>query len=75
MNENDVSDEWFCYECRIKVPPATGAKPGPFDALVANLERKNARSFRLTAEIRDYFEGVKTGPDGEYEEDKPKLAK
>lgn len=32
------------------------------------MDRKNPRAFRLPERLRDYFEGVKTGPDGEYEE-------
>lgn len=39
-----------------------------FGELVNELIRKNPVSFNLPVSIRDYFEGVKTGDEGEYEE-------
>ena len=41
---------------------------GVFGNLLNELEKKNCSSFRLPAQIRNYFEGVKTGEEGEYEE-------
>ena len=39
-----------------------------FGELVNDLTRRNPVSFNLPGPIRDYFEGVKTGDEGEYEE-------
>lgn len=41
---------------------------GPFGRLLYHLEMLNPVAFRLPLDIRDHFEGVRTGPDGEYEE-------
>lgn len=41
------------------------------------LDKKHAVSYRLPKKTREYFEGVRTGPDGEYEDfvPQPKGAK
>ncbi|KAK7940938.1 uncharacterized protein PG986_013325 [Apiospora aurea] len=41
---------------------------GTFGSLLDNLDKTNSRAFGLPQDIRDYFENVRTGPDGEYEE-------
>lgn len=35
---------------------------------MTNLDKKYATSYRLPKKLREYFEGVRTGVDGEYEE-------
>ncbi|KAI1116048.1 hypothetical protein F5Y14DRAFT_449540 [Nemania sp. NC0429] len=79
MDQGHIPDEWFCNECQIRYnPPLADEHKGIFGPLVANLQRKNPRAFRLPESIRDYFEGVKTGAEGEYEEaapPKPKTTK
>lgn len=79
MDQGHIPDEWFCNECQIRYnPPPVDEHKGIFGQLVANLQRKNPRAFRLPESIRDYFEGVKTGAEGEYEEaapPKPKTTK
>ncbi|KAI1261148.1 hypothetical protein F5Y18DRAFT_210570 [Xylariaceae sp. FL1019] len=80
MNEDEVSEEWFCYECNIRYnPPLENNYTGLFASLTYSLDRKNPRSFRLPEDIRERFEGVKTGADGEFEEAvsgaKPKTTK
>jgi hypothetical protein len=69
MDEGNMPDEWFCNECTRRFFPARfhGHK-GPFGELLDKLDRKNPRTFALPSEIREYFEGVRTGPDGEYME-------
>ncbi|KAI0526587.1 hypothetical protein F5B22DRAFT_166849 [Xylaria bambusicola] len=79
MDEGRVPDEWFCNECQMRYnPPPEIERKGIFGPLVTNLQRKNPRAFRLPEPIREYFEGVKTGTEGEYEEavlPKPKASK
>lgn len=79
MDQGHVPDEWFCNECQVRFnPPLLNEHKGIFGSLVAGLERKNPRAFRLSEPIREYFEGVKTGMEGEYEEagpPKPKVNK
>ncbi|KAI0869797.1 hypothetical protein GGS24DRAFT_493468 [Hypoxylon argillaceum] len=79
MDQGHIPDEWFCNECQIRYnPPLVDEHTGVFGPLLANLQRKNPRAFRLSEPIRDYFWGVKTGAEGEYEEaapPKPKTSK
>ncbi|KAI1122852.1 hypothetical protein F5Y10DRAFT_64842 [Nemania abortiva] len=72
MDQGHVPDEWYCNECQIRYnPPLVNEHKGIFGALAANLQRKNPRAFRLSESIREYFEGVRTGAEGEYEETAP----
>jgi len=41
---------------------------GLFSELQRHIAGKNPSSFKLPLDIRDYFEGVKTGEQGEYAE-------
>ncbi|KZF21478.1 hypothetical protein L228DRAFT_239453 [Xylona heveae TC161] len=61
-------DSWYCFICESKRGPPTQYSRGLFAALFGNLEKKNPVAFNLPREIREYFEGVRTGDEGEYEE-------
>ncbi|KAK4106056.1 hypothetical protein N658DRAFT_482003 [Parathielavia hyrcaniae] len=66
--------EWFCNVCRATRDPAhLPSHSGPFAALLEKLDARNSSAFRLPGTIRDRFEGVRTGADGEYEEITPVL--
>ena len=41
---------------------------GAFGSLMTGLDKQNSRAFRLPGPVRDRFEGVKTGADGEFED-------
>lgn len=41
---------------------------GSFGRLTAQLDRKNPSAFHLPKQVREYFEGVRTGTEGEYED-------
>ena len=60
--------KWFCYQCRAPQFELPKPERSVFGELVNELARRNPVSFNLPAPIRDYFEGVKTGDEGEYEE-------
>jgi hypothetical protein len=61
--------QWFCNVCQASRDPAALPKrTGVFRLLNEKLDAKNSSAFRLPASVRDLFEGVRTGPDGEYEE-------
>jgi hypothetical protein len=66
----DLPEEWFCNECLVPPQPEDDY-PGIFGALIFRLDSKCPRAFSLPAAIRDYFEHVKTGTEGEYEEVQP----
>ncbi|GAP86429.1 putative phd-finger domain-containing protein [Rosellinia necatrix] len=72
MDQGHVPDEWYCNECQVRYnPPLVNEHKGIFGALTAALQRKNPRAFRLSEPIREYFEDVRTGAEGEYEEVAP----
>ena len=69
QEEGRLPDEWYCNAChgrRHLSDPAM--QQGAFGSLATGLEKQNSRAFRLPDRIRDYFEGVKTGADGEFED-------
>ena len=41
---------------------------GVFSGLITNIDKKNPNAYYLPHEVRDFFEGVRTGDEGEYEE-------
>ena len=63
-----LPDEWFCNDCISRRQPRTKDEDGIFGSLLSNLYRRNPSAFHLTKDIREYFVGVKTGTEGEYEE-------
>ncbi|KAK5663938.1 hypothetical protein OQA88_150 [Cercophora sp. LCS_1] len=60
--------EWFCNVCLATRETDIPVHKGPFALLLERLDGKNSTAFRLPHDVRDRFEGVRTGPDGEYEE-------
>ncbi len=69
QEEGRLPDEWYCNVCLSgRRPMDMPLHSGVFGALMNNLEKKNSSAFRLPDHVRDYFDGVKTGADGEYEE-------
>lgn len=70
MVEGSLPDEWFCNKCLSANAPRVDTA-GIFGSLLAALTRKNPVAFHLPKDIREYFENVKTGPEGEYEEGPP----
>ena len=67
--DRDLPDEWFCNVCIARRNPASLTRyTGIFGALLNIMEKRNSSAFRLPSETREYFEGVKTGADGEYED-------
>ena len=67
--ENLPEGDFYCYKCRNhrNLPPIA-TSPGALDGLFGDLNKTNPIAFTLSRPVRDYFEGVKTGEEGEYEE-------
>ncbi|TQN73094.1 hypothetical protein CSHISOI_02385 [Colletotrichum shisoi] len=68
-----LPEEWFCNVCSSNRYPARvldhqGAFGGAFGGLLNSLEKTNPRAFKLPHRVQVYFEGVKVGPEGEYED-------
>jgi hypothetical protein len=70
MEQEDLKDDeaWYCCICIARRDPPHRQPRGIFASLLDNLEKKNPMSFNLPKDLREYFEGVKTGDEGEYEE-------
>ena len=69
INDKSLPDEWFCNVCQTKNLPRKPEEGRTlFGALFGNLERKNPVAFHLPRDVLEYFENVKTGTEGEYEE-------
>ncbi|KJR87818.1 uncharacterized protein SPSK_07205 [Sporothrix schenckii 1099-18] len=67
--DRDLPDEWFCNVCIARRNPASLTRyTGVFGALLNIMEQRNSSAFSLPSETRNYFEGVKTGTEGEYED-------
>lgn len=71
MTAGSSTGEWYCNECIQRQYPPIGERKGAFSDLDAVLEGKNPRAFRLPVDVREHFEGVRTGPEGEYEDSAP----
>ncbi|KAF2457608.1 hypothetical protein BDY21DRAFT_29844 [Lineolata rhizophorae] len=63
-----VGSTFFCSTCQSKKDGPSKVSIGLFRGLFAALEDKNPTTFALPEDIRNRFEGVRTGPEGEYEE-------
>ena len=69
LSHDAMPVEWFCNVCRINRDPAhLPTHGGAFAQALEKLDARNSSAFRLPGPVRDRFEGVRTGVDGEYEE-------
>ena len=66
ISVQDLPNPWYCFICKARRNPVARESHGLFTDLVFRIERKNPTAFALPQKLRDYFEGVKTGEDGEY---------
>ena len=51
-----------------RYPSEQAMHDGAFASMMFGLDKQNSRAFRLPDRVRDYFDGVKTGADGEFED-------
>jgi PHD-finger len=58
----------YCNSCRSARDPPRRSDNRLFEKLIDKMKRMNPVSFHLPKDIRNYFEGVTTGEDGEYQE-------
>lgn len=69
MEEGKLPDTWFCNVCLDSRNPISAVDSHRiFGPLISNIQRQNTAAFHLPKAIREYFDNVKTGPDGAYEE-------
>lgn len=64
--------DFLCIACEARQASKLGDSPrvgpGLFGSLLKNLKSTNPHAFSLPDSIRGYFDGVKVGEEGEYEE-------
>ena len=68
LPDDGSEEDWFCNECAAKRGLLQHDQDGAFASLMASLARTNPRAFSLPKKLQTYFEGVKVGSNGEYEE-------
>lgn len=66
---SQLDEPWFCSVCETRRSPPPKQTRGLFAMLLSVVVKQNTTAFEVPEVIRDYFEGVKTGLEGEYEED------
>lgn len=64
--DNPPEGEWLCNKCKSKNDYFVKKPRGLFSNLLDNIQKQNPSVFSLPRELRDYYEGVKTGEKGEY---------
>ncbi|KAM0284392.1 hypothetical protein ACHAQH_001968 [Verticillium albo-atrum] len=75
--DEPLPDEWFCQRCiGTRFPTRSSDKrPGHFGALLTVLDKTNPGAFELPQHIQTYFENVRAGPQGDYEEENAVIPK
>lgn len=66
--EEEVIGEWYCPQCQAKRVKDTEQSKSMLAKALRALDHTIPRAFALPHVIRDYFEGVRTGDEGEYTE-------
>lgn len=66
--DNPPQVQWYCPRCVARQSLGQVQTSGILGRIVRRVEEINPKAFNLPFEIREYFEGVKTGDEGEYEE-------
>ena len=67
---DDVEGDWYCPECEVKRRRGNAKSEvrNFMNPLVNQINDSYPRFYSLPADIRNYFENIKTGDDGEYVE-------
>ncbi|KAH3678990.1 hypothetical protein WICMUC_001304 [Wickerhamomyces mucosus] len=69
FDQNNLpEDDWYCKECSFKRNPPKPNPPSLFSKLLDQLDAINPVQYRLPKKLRERFEGVNTGPFGEYQD-------
>ncbi|KAJ9125887.1 hypothetical protein QFC24_002671 [Naganishia onofrii] len=68
INELPEDDKWYCKACRAARRPKSFSSPytGMFAQLLQVLDDRNPQEFQLPEDIRTFFAGTRTNPDGSY---------
>ncbi|OWB72058.1 binding protein [[Candida] boidinii] len=67
MEEDNLPEgSWFCRECLAERNKTIKYDIGIFSKLLNQAEKRNPTSYALPKKIRDFFQDVSTGSNGEY---------
>ncbi|KIX98499.1 uncharacterized protein Z520_05800 [Fonsecaea multimorphosa CBS 102226] len=66
--DEEVEGEWFCPRCVARRTKQVPHPSGLFGMVIRRVDDIIPKAYTLPSDIRDYFEGVRTGDEGEYEE-------
>jgi len=66
--EEEVDGEWYCPQCVARQTKGVPHPSGLLGWVVRRVDDTIPKAFALPHDIRQYFEGVRTGDEGEYEE-------
>ncbi|ETI19436.1 hypothetical protein G647_09270 [Cladophialophora carrionii CBS 160.54] len=66
--EEEVEGEWFCPRCVARRTKEAPSPAGLLGMVIRRVDDIIPKAYALPPDIREYFEGVRTGEEGEYEE-------
>ena len=66
--EEEVDGEWFCPRCVARRTKTVPHPTGLLGMVVRRVDDIIPKAYTLPHDVREYFEGVRTGDEGEYEE-------
>ncbi|EXJ90919.1 hypothetical protein A1O1_04025 [Capronia coronata CBS 617.96] len=66
--DQEVDGEWFCPRCVARRSKQAPSPTGLLGLAIRRVDDTIPKAFALPVDIREYFEGVRTGDEGEYEE-------
>lgn len=66
--DHEVEGSWYCPSCAANRAPEEASPTGILGLVLGQIDKTIPKAFTLPLDVRDYFEGVRTGDEGEYEE-------
>ncbi|RVX66983.1 hypothetical protein B0A52_09197 [Exophiala mesophila] len=66
--DHEVEGSWYCPSCAANRAPEEATPTGILGLVLGQIDKTIPKAFTLPLDVRDYFEGVRTGEEGEYEE-------
>jgi hypothetical protein len=66
--DEEVEGTWYCPRCEARQKKSTEESKTFLGRALGTLDHVIPRAFALPLELREYFEGVRTGEEGEYTE-------
>ena len=66
--DDDINGEWYCPQCLARRNKHPTDAPGFLGKVIRRVEDIIPKAFTLPSDVRSYFDGVRTGESGEYEE-------